>query len=294
MYKKDLLREYVQNSSLRIFKNTIYVRLSEDLSKNYDDWSYDIYLNSMYDCYNQLLSLDLKLPYNAHPNLYIYIVPIENYWELLSYPKNYYKWTGGWRPVKCYDLDWYRCAYGVTQNRCISCPKNPSIAKIVNNIHELAHIICNQFAYESTSFSEWLAEALPLYILDYEKSFIEHRDAILSLRQDDIFTASELFTSEKNDSFWTISVYPNKTCSFRYSYISSYLFIRWLLEVIIETKGVSKIWALQYFLEFLKNSSYWCAWLVLDICDDLWLNSDEILNWKFLQNKAILSIKKDS
>lgn len=291
MYKKDLLREYIQNSSLRIFKNTIYVRISEDLAQNYDNWLYDIYLNSMYDYYNQLLSLDLKLPYNSHPNLYIYIVPIENYWELLSYPKRYYRWTGGWRPVNCYDLDWYRHAYGVTQNLCVN--YHPNISGIVRNIHELSHIICNQFAYESVSFTEGLADAIPLYILDYEKSFIEHRDAILSLKQEEIFTMSELFSSEKDDSFWTTSVYPNKTCSFRYSYISSYLFIRWLLETITEIKELSKIWALQYFLEFLKNSFYWHDWLVLDICDNLWLNPDEILNWKLLQNKAILSIKKD-
>jgi hypothetical protein len=30
---------------------------------------------------------------------------------------------------------------------------------------------------------------------------------------------------------------------------------------------------------------------MLDICDDLWLDSDTIINWKFMQNKAILSIK---
>jgi hypothetical protein len=37
--------------------------------------------------------------------------------------------------------------------------------------------------------------------LDYEKQFTEHRDVILSLKQEDIFTASELFSSEKDNSF---------------------------------------------------------------------------------------------
>ena len=124
MYKKDLLREYVQNSDLRIFKDTLYVRLSEGLAKNYDDWLYNNYLNCMYDSYQQLLSLNLKLPCNWIPNLYIYIVPDNNYSELLSYPTKYNKWTGGWRPVKCYDLDWYIQAYGISQNLCI--PKNAS------------------------------------------------------------------------------------------------------------------------------------------------------------------------
>lgn len=294
MYKKDLLREYIQNSSLRIFKNTVYVRLSEDLAKKYDAWLYNNYLNCIYDSYQQLLSLNLKLPCNWVPNLYIYIVPDSNYSELLSYPSKYNKWTGGWRPVKCYDLEWYIQAYGISQNLCVNYSENPVIAKVENNIHELSHIICGQFAYKWTSFSEGLAEVLPLYILDYEKSFTEHKNAILSLNQGDIFTVSELFASEKDNSFWVTSIYPNKTCSFRYSYISSYLFIRWLLKTITEIKEVSKIWALQYFLEILKNSSYQHGRLVLDICDDLWLNPDEILNWKTLQNSAILSIKEDS
>ena len=292
-YQKNLLREYIQNSCLRIFKNLIYVRLSEDLADNYDKWLYANYLNSMYNAYKELLSLGLKQPYNSNPNLYIYIVPDDNYSELLSFSEKYNEWTGGWKSVKCYDIDWYIGAHGVSQNLCINYPEKPTNSRIENNIHELTHIICGQFAYKWTTISEWLAETIPLYVLDYEKSFIAHRDAILSLKQDDIFTALELFYSEKDNSFWTTSIYPNRTCSFRYSYISSYLFVRWLLETIVEIKWLSKIWALQYFLELLKNSSYGHEWLILDISDDLWLDADSVLKWKNLQNKAILSIKEN-
>jgi len=291
-YQKNLLREYIQNSCLRIFNNLIYIRLSNDLTENYDKWLYSNYLNSMYNAYKELLSLELKQPCNGIPNLYIYIVPEDNYAKLLSYPEKYNKWTGGWKPVKCYDIDWYLQAYGVSQNICINYPEKPIIFKIENNIHELAHIICGQFAYKWTTISEWLAEAVPLFILDYEKQFTEHRDVILSLKQEDIFTASELFSSEKDNSFWTTSIYPNRTCSFRYSYISSYLFIRWLLETIVEIKWLPKIWALQCLLELLKNSEYGKEWLIADMLDELWLNPNEIIKWKIMQNKAILSIKE--
>lgn len=290
-YQKNLLREYIQNSCLRIFNNLIYIRLSKDLAENYDKWLYNNYINSMHNAYKELLSLGLKQPWNWTPNLYVYIVPDDNYAKLLSYPEKYNKWTGGWRPIKSYDIDGYLQAYGVSQNLCVNYSKEPTISRIENNIHELTHIICNQFAYKWTTISEWLAETVPLYVLDYEKSFIAHRDAILSLKQDDIFTALELFSSEKDNSFWMTSIYPNRTCSFRYSYISSYLFVRWLLETIVEIKWLSKIWALQYFLELLKNSDYRRDWLMLDICDDLWLDSDTIIKWKIMQNKAILSIK---
>jgi hypothetical protein len=101
-----------------------------------------------------------------------------------------------------------------------------------------------------------------------------------------------LFSSEKDNSFWTTSIYPNRTCSFRYSYISSYLFIRWLLETIVEIKWLPKIWALQCLLELLKNSEYGKEWLIADMLDELWLNPNEIIKWKIMQNKAILSIKE--
>ena len=292
MYQKNLLRKYVQNSCLRIFNEIIYIRLSEDLAKNYDNWLYNNYINSIYNAYKQLLSLELKQPCNGIPNLYVYIVPDDNYSELLSYPKKYNKWIGWGRPVKCYDLDWYIQAYGVTQNLCINYPEKPIISKIENNIHELTHIICGQFAYKWATISEWLSETVPLYILDYENLFPEHKDAILSLKQNDIFTASELFNSENDNSFWTTSIYTNKTCSFRYSYMSSYLFIRWLLETIVEIKWFSKVWALQCLLELLKNSEYGKEWLIADISDELWLNPNKIIKWKIMQNKAILSIKE--
>lgn len=291
-YQKNLLREYIQNSCLRIFNNLIYIRLSKDLTENYDKWLYSDYLNSMYNAYKELLSLELKQPCNGIPNLYIYIVPQDNYAKLLSYPEKYNRWTGGWKPVKSYDIDGYLQAYGVSQNLCINYPKEPTISRIENNIHELTHIICGQFAYKWSTISEWLAEAVPLFILDYEKQFTEHREVILSLKQEDIITASELFFSEKDNSFWTISVNPKKTCSFRYSYISSYLFVRWLLETIIEIKWLSKVWALQCLLELLKNSEYGKEWLIADISNELWLNPNEIIKWKIMQNKAILSIKE--
>lgn len=291
-YQKNLLREYIQNSCLRIFNNLIYIRLSNDLTENYDNWLYSDYLNSMYNAYRELLSLELKQPCNGIPNLYIYIVPEDNYAKLLSYPEKYSRWTGGWKPVKSYDMDGYLQAYGVSQNLCINYPKEPTISRIENNIHELTHIICGQFAYKWSTISEWLAEAVPLFILDYEEQFTEHREVIISLKQEDIITASELFSSEKDNSFWTISVNPKKTCSFRYSYISSYLFVRWLLETIIEIKWLSKVLALQCLLELLKNSEYGKEWLIADISDELWLNPNEIIKWKIMQNKAILSIKE--
>ena len=52
MYKKNILKEYISKSELRVFNDKIKVRLSKELAKKYDAGSYTNYLNN-YD-YNYL------------------------------------------------------------------------------------------------------------------------------------------------------------------------------------------------------------------------------------------------
>lgn len=82
MYKKNIMREYIKNSELRIFNDRIKVRLSKELAIKYDNGCYYIYLNNMYKCFQMIDRLNIKFPGNAHPILYVYIVPDDNYAEL--------------------------------------------------------------------------------------------------------------------------------------------------------------------------------------------------------------------
>lgn len=50
MYKKNILKEYISKSELRVFNDKIKVRLSKELAKKYDDGSYTNYLNNMQKC----------------------------------------------------------------------------------------------------------------------------------------------------------------------------------------------------------------------------------------------------
>ena len=47
MYQKDILREYISNSELRIFSKKIKVRLSKELADKYDKGRYSNYLKNM-------------------------------------------------------------------------------------------------------------------------------------------------------------------------------------------------------------------------------------------------------
>ena len=44
MYQKDVLREYIEKSELRLFSNKIKVRLSKGLALKYDQGHYQNYL----------------------------------------------------------------------------------------------------------------------------------------------------------------------------------------------------------------------------------------------------------
>ena len=182
MYEKNKMREYIKNSELRVFSSAIKVRLSKELSIKYDNGSYNEYLNNMSKCLEMINTLGIKYPANAHPILYVYIVPDENYGELLNIPKKFDNGKGGGKPVMCYDLDGFSWAYGLSQNMLENKElKEIGISKIENEIHELSHIVHSQFFSKDLIISEGFAEALPLYALNLEEVFTEHKIILLFL-----------------------------------------------------------------------------------------------------------------
>ena len=293
MYQEDILRNYVQESELRIIDSNIKARLSKDLAIKYDQGIYDAFFKNIKDYYKKLENLNIKYPGNAHPILYIYIVPDNNYAQLLKVPKIFDRGNGGGKPVNCFDLEGFNLAYGISQNLIENYPQNNiSISKIVNQIHELSHIIHGQFFTNNQVLCEGLAETIPLYILDYESQFIDHKNALINLNDEQIFTAEELLNSKKSNTFGKEELLPNRSCSFRLSYISSYLLVRGCIEIIIEKNNYSKIAALQYFMEIIKQSRCSEQWLIYDIANAIGIPKETLLNTKEIQLKALNNIKK--
>lgn len=293
IYQKDTLREYISKSELRVFSKKIKVRLSKELAKKYDDGSYNNYLSNMQKYFNMIDKLNIEYPGNAHPTLYVYIVPDNGYSELLRIPKIFDKGTGGGKPVPCYDLDGYNSAYGLTQNMLENKPEEETrISRIENEIHELSHIVHSQFFSKNQTISEGFAETLPLYALDFEEIFDEHRNTIIKLNDSQILSAQELLNSEKNGTYGTEAVLPNRSCSFRFSYISSYLLVRGCIETIAEKNGFSKAQAIQNFLEIVKQSNCSNEWLIYDIANAIGIPQDDLLNGKQLQMKVLISLSE--
>lgn len=291
MYKKDALREYIKNSELRIFNDRIKIRLSKELAIKYDKGCYTNYLINMDKYWSMIDTLNIQYPGNAHPIFYIYIVPDDNYVELLKYPASFDNGKGGGRPVTCYDLDGFNFAYGLSQNMLENSPINETnIARIENAIHELAHIVHGQFLFSNQIVCEGFAEALALYALNIEEVFDEHRNLIINLSEEQILSAKEIIDSEKDKSFGEQAILPNKTCSFRLSYISSYLFVRGCIGIIEQKYNLSKNKAFQSFLEIVKQSDNYNEYFICDIADAIDFPKDELLNGKNVQLDVIKSL----
>lgn len=284
MFQKDLLREYINHSELRAFNDRIKVRLSKELAQKYDAGSYTNALNNMDKCFKMIEALPIQYPGNANPIFYVYIVPDDDYAAYLRFPSVYDQGEGGGKPVRCYDLDGFNFAYGLSQNMLENEPTDENdISKIVNEIHELAHIVQGQFFHGNQIICEGFAEALPLYVLNLEDKFDEHRNSLLQLKKDQIFCAQEILDSERNDSFGAEAILPVESCSFRISYISSYLFVRGCMEAIVKKHHLSKEQSVQYFLEILKQCECANEWLIFEIADALDLSRDELLDGKQMQ-----------
>ncbi len=292
MYQKDILREYILNSEVRTFSKEIKVRLSKDLAIKYDNGSYENALLSMQNSLQMINSLNIHYPANANPILYVYIVPDDRYSELLRIPKHFEAGAGGGKPVNCYDLDGFNAAYGLSQNLLENKSLNIGISKKENEIHELSHLIHSQFFSNNQTIHEGFAEALPLYTLGFEEIFDDHRNVLLHLDDDHILSAQELLNSEKDGSYGADKALPNRSCSFRYSYISSYLFVRGCLETLVEQYDISKAEATQRFLEIVKQSRYRYESLIFDIANALGIPQEKLLQGKDMQKKALNSIKE--
>lgn len=189
MYEKDELKEYIKKSEIRIFSDKIKVRLSNTLAKKYDKGIYKNYLIRLQNEFEMLEKLKIKYPGNSNPILYIYIVPDDNFIKLLQVPSTFSKGKkGGGKPVICYDLDGFNLAFGLSQN-CLENKNinNEDIEILVNEIHELSHIILGQFMTGNQVISEGVAETLPLFGLDLEDKFKIHKETLENLDKNKIY-----------------------------------------------------------------------------------------------------------
>ncbi len=291
-YKKDELKIYINNTEIIEINSDLKIRLSKEMLVNYEKGLYDYGINNIIDAISEIKGLNIKYPSNAKPIFYVYVVPDDNFVKLLNFPTSR-STKGGGKIVQCYDLDGFSSAYGVSSNIMMN-QSETSIMNKVNNIHELSHMIHNMFYSRDRYLCEGFAELLPLYILDYEKKFKQHRELILSLSEEDILTVQELIKLENNNCFDGNATLPNASCSFDKAYLSSYLFVRGCIHLLEDKYKTNKFDAMVKFLEIIRNSRYMYQFLIFDIADCLDVDKEDLLTGKVVQYVALTSIFKEN
>lgn len=290
MYRKDILRDYVKGSEIREYSDSIKVRLSKELAEKYDNGVYDNYLHQLQEDFDLVGSLNITLPGRAKPTFYLYIVPDDNYYDYLNTPPAFRNGGRGGKPVPCYDIDGFNSAYGISQNIAEEFNPNVTIARRVNNAHEVAHIFQHQFYSNIPLLGEGFAETISLYGLDLEDNFEEHKELLRNLKEEDILSAKELIDQTRAGKYGEKELIPNKTCSFRESYLSSYLFVRGIIETIKDNEKCSKEEAIQLFLELIKNIKNNNEYMIYDIADYIHISPETLLFGKDLQTSVINNI----
>lgn len=251
-FKTNPLKNYIENSVIIEINDWFKIRLTKELLINYESKIYSKGLEYLEENIKKIKELDIKYPGNANPIFYLYIVPNENFVELLNFPTARSS-KGGGKPVPSYDLEGFNSAYGLSSNMLENRTK-PTIMRTVNSIHELAHLVHSMFFNQNRFLCEGFAESLPLYTMDYESKFEQHKELLKTLEKKQILSAQELIELEEKKQFTTEPLIPNTSCSFELPYISSYLFVRGCLEIIASQFKINRNEATQKFLEIMKQS----------------------------------------
>ncbi len=288
-YKISSLENYIKDTSIVNISNSFKIRMNNEELNDYNNHLYDIRIKAMKERIDKIKSLDIKYPYNSNPTFYLYIVPKENFRELLDFP-SYIKSEWGGKPVRSFDIDGFKDAYAQSNN--ILLWNHPvSINEDANSVHELAHLVHGMFFNNTKFLCEGFADAITFYILDYEKEVDGYKELLLNIKEEDILNANQLIEAEDNNTFNSIPLVPNKWCSFSKYYISSYLFVRSCIEKIEKDKGLTKKEALQELLNIMYNNHSIKQYQVFRIADELNIDKDTLLNSIELQIKTLNKIK---
>lgn len=288
-YKISSLENYIKDTSIVNISNSFKIRMNNEELNDYNNHLYDIRIKAMKERIDKIKSLDIKYPYNSNPTFYLYIVPKENFRELLDFP-SYIKSEWGGKPVRSFDIDGFKDAYAQSNN--ILLWNHPvSINEDANSVHELAHLVHGMFFNNTKFLCEGFADAITFYILDYEKEVDGYKELLLNIKEEDILNANQLIEAEDNNTFNSIPLVPNKWCSFSKYYISSYLFVRSCIEKIEKDKGLTKKEALQELLNIMYNNHSIKQNQVFRIADELNIDKDTLLNSIELQIKTLNNIK---
>lgn len=275
------LKDYLKQTEIIRINEHFHIRVSKELLEKYQNNLYNTSIKKFKNIINEIDQLNIIYPHKEQPIFFLYVVPDENFRELLNFPKER-NYPGGAKPVPSIDKESFNSALGISSN-ILKNKSNATVSQIVNHIHEFSHLVQSKFFYKNRYLSEGFAEVLPLYILDYESRFSEHKNLLKKLEKENIYSAQELIELENKNNFNQKPLLKNHSCSFELPYISSYLFVRGCIRAIEKKYSLDKNKAMQKFLDILNNCKSINQFLVFEIADIIGIDKEELLTGKDMQ-----------
>lgn len=282
------LKNYLTTTVLVERSPRLKLRMTTEHLEKYRSGKYEEFLNSIGKAIEEIDTLGIEYPASAKPVYYIYVVPDENFRELLDYPASIDA-TGGGKPVICYDTDGFTCALGMSSN-AIEWRRETSLYDYLNDIHELAHLSQAMFCMTDQFWCEGLAESIVFYALSYDKKAKVYTESISKLEKSSLMSAETLIDLGKNDGFHSPRLEPHLSCSFEVPYVSSYLLVRLCLERISTLYRVDRKGSIRKFLEILYQNLYQREYLVFSLADTLGFSREELLSKTDLQYEMLQRI----
>ena len=119
----------------------------------------------------------------------------------------------------------------------------------IDILHEISHIVHGAF-FGIYPFDEGFADALPLYVLDLEKTFPEHVAKIRTMSPRDFLSLAQIRRRGMNPPR---EIKQNLPIALRKSYIVIYLIVRGILQRLTMRNGGDKVAALNEFLRQFRE-----------------------------------------
>ncbi len=277
------VQDFAKHSEIRIVRNDLRIRMLPDAAKDYDMGMYHEAIDMWQNLVKEIRTIDLVYPNGAQPVFYVYFVPDDFYkntdFANILGKAEYSVDKEVFIRTLCY---LQKTLTDKTQN------DKTNIFNRVAKLHELSHCVHSNFGEQTRFFDEGIAEAIPWYILGYERRIPTHLKWMRALPK--MYSIQDY---RDNLVPYNEKLGP-KICSYRSGYVSAYLLVRAIISNIKKKFKISPCAALQKFLDLWYNTGYVSSAIFAEKCANLAsMDVGRLIYTTEYQNQVLVDIERE-
>jgi len=282
----NFVREYVDQSEVRIVNDRLRFRMLPDKAKRFDKGLYDNVSNFWSGIVEEISQIKIKYPDNKESIFYVYFV--QNDFFAKSHIPEFVNIVG--KPVCSFDEKGFKNSLAYIQSALDRewCNDEKNVFNRITKLHECAHLIHSNFGSRERFIDEGFAEVVPWYILGYEKRVSTHLTWMRALPK--IHTVSDFL----NNGFPYEKRFGKKIASYKSGYVSAYLFCRAVISGIENKFKISPCKALQKFLDFWYDTKCYGKDFIIQLAKFAEMDADKLIYTTEYQNAVMNDIEREN